>query len=188
MTTATKVSNCQSMQELRQYLKRRHLTARDSFQLPRTLRMLVRQDALEFELNGEILAVADLYNQLSLGLKRLTQKVPPIYRPLIESSADFWKSEAVKASKRVYPNNELTVNVEKNSGIEQKKSSELPRKFGQKRSSRTTQSRRGPISKTSPSKKNVDNGTKFAPRTTRLVLSRSQSANQKAFEECTKRP
>jgi hypothetical protein len=181
MTTATKVSNCQSMQELRRYLKRKRLTARDAFQLPRTLRMLVRQDALEFELNGDILAVADLYNQLSLGLTRLTQKVPPIYRPLIESSADFWKSETDKASKRVDSNNKLTVNLKKTSSIEQKIVSGSRRKPGERRSSQTTQRRRGQILKTH-SRKIVDNEEKIVPRTKPLVLSRSQAANPNALE------
>lgn len=174
------------MQTLRQYLKRRHLTARDAFQLPRTLRMLVRQDALEFELNGDILAVADLYNKLSLGLKSLTRKVPPIYRPLIESSADFWKSEADKASKRVYSNNELTVNLKKIPSIEQKIVSGSRRKPADRRVSPTTQSRREPIPKTSPSKKKIDNETEFAPPTMQRVRSRFRSANQNAIKTYTK--
>lgn len=161
----TDISNTKSMKELERH-RRRNLSARDAFQLPRTLRTLVWQDALEFELKGELGNVTRLYLQVSKELKKIANKVPPIYRPLIESSADFWKSEADKASKRVYSNNELTVNLEKISSIGQKMVSGSRRKLGERRYSQTTQSRRGP----------------------RLVLSHSQSANQKAFEECTKRP
>ena len=97
MTMTNNVNNYESIKELKKQLRRRHISAGDAYQLPRTLRMLVRQEALEFELEGDIQAVIDLYTQVSEGLQRLTEKVPPIYKLLIDSSAQFWQSEAEKA-------------------------------------------------------------------------------------------
>ena len=96
----TDISNTKSIKELERY-RRRNLSARDAFQLPRTLRTLVWQDALEFELKGELGNVTRLYLQVSKELKKIANKVPPIYRPLIESSAQFWSTEANKAMEKV---------------------------------------------------------------------------------------
>ena len=101
MVTSNQISNCESIKELNELRKLRKLSARKAFQLPRTLRMLVRQDALEFELKGDTGSVTELYTQVSRRLNVLIPKVPPIYQPLIASSATFWQSEAekVKAKK-----------------------------------------------------------------------------------------
>lgn len=100
-TLSSQIRDTPSMKELRQYLKRGRISARSALQIPQSLRMLVRQDALDFELKGNVDAVVELYTQLSRGLVKLINKVPRIYRPLIESSADFWQSEADKTRKRI---------------------------------------------------------------------------------------
>lgn len=93
------VNRCESIKELKRYL-RRNLTVRDAFQLPRTLRVLVRQDAMKFEIDEEFDNIAILYSQVSINLRFVVRKAPPIYRSLLESSAQFWEQEAKKADIR----------------------------------------------------------------------------------------
>jgi hypothetical protein len=93
------INRCESIKELKRYLRRK-LTVRDAFQLPRTLRVLVRQDAMKFEIDGEFDNIAVLYLQVSINLRDVVRKAPPIYRSLLESSAQFWEEEAKKADIR----------------------------------------------------------------------------------------